>query len=353
MKAKSTTKRKRKKLRYQLDVAPGYSRVRRGRGYYYTDRQGQRITDPKQLERLRALVIPPAWKEVWISPINTGHLQATGIDEQGRKQYIYHADWTSERQRKKLRRIAAFGRALPRIRRQMAADMRRHTLTKDRVIAIALKTIEETLIRVGNDAYLRQYGSHGLTTLKKKHVNLSGNAIVFRFKGKKGVRQEIAIRDRRLAGLLAELIQLKGGYLFQYYSDEESLHRLRAQDINMYIQEHGGMAFSSKDYRTWYASFWAFRLFAGCREYTTEQECRANIVSVLDMVSHRLGNTRTVCKQYYVPDSIIHAYKNGTLWQYIEKRQHKRRWLTKKETERCLLSFLEHAPATAGSSYVH
>lgn len=348
-KVKSTAKRERKKLRYQLDIVPGFSRVRRGRGYSFTDPQGKRITDTKQLERLRTLVIPPAWKDVWISPRKTGHLQATGIDEQGRKQYIYHPDWTSERQRKKLGRMVAFGKALPRIRRQIATDVRHHTLTKEKVIAIALKTTEETLIRVGNEQYLRQYGSHGLTTLRKKHVDISGSKTVFRFKGKKGVPQEITVRSRKLAGLLIGLTALKGNYLFQYYSEDESLSRLRAQDVNAYIQEHGGLVFSSKDYRTWYASFWAFRLFARCSEYTSEQECQANIVSVLDIVSHRLGNTRMVCKQYYVPDSIIHAYKDGTLWQYIKNQPGKRRALTKVETEQRLLSFLEHANARVGS----
>lgn len=327
-----------------MDVGAGYGRLRRGRGFSYTDLVGNPVTDAKKLARFRALVIPPAWQDVWISPSKKGHLQATGIDERGRKQYLYHPDWTTERQAKKLGRIAAFGKALPRIRRQMATDLRNHTLTKEKVIAIALKTTEETLIRIGNDQYLRRYGSHGLTTLKKKHVNVSGNETVFRFKGKKGVRQEITIRNAQLAHHMTVLVGLKGVYLFQYVmEDNGASYRLRAQDVNAYIRQYAGSQFSSKDYRTWYASFWAFRLFARCGMYASEHECQENIVSVLDTVSRRLGNTRTVCKQYYVPDSIVHAYKTGTLAAYLTNPQNGRRLLTKKETEQRLLTFLERA----------
>lgn len=329
-----------------MDVVAGYGRIRRGRGFSYTDASGHPVTDATKLARFRALAIPPIWKDVWISPSRKGHLQATGIDERGRKQYIYHPDWTKQRQANKLRRIAAFGKALPRIRKRMATDMRKRELTMGKVIAIALKTTEETLIRIGNDQYLRQYGSHGLTTLKKKHVDLSEREIVFRFKGKKGVRQEIAVRNTALARHLTALARLKGVYLFQYaLEDTGAPCRLRAQDVNAYIRRYAGAAFSSKDYRTWYASFWAFRLFARCGMYASEKECQENILSVLDMVSCRLGNTRTVCKQYYVPDSIVHAYKNGILTRYIANSAHGGRMLTKKETERSLLAFLERTAA--------
>ncbi|MGV3761803.1 DNA topoisomerase IB [Parapedobacter sp.] len=316
--------------------------MRCGRGFYYTDPAGNRITDTGKLARFRALAIPPGWKDVWISPSKKGHLQATGSDELGRKQYLYHPEWTSERQGKKLKRIVAFGRALPRLRQRMATDMRRHALTKEKVIAIALKTTEETLIRIGNDQYLRRYGSHGLTTLKKKHVSISGGEAVFRFKGKKGVRQEIGIRSTRLANHLVALTQLKGTYLFQYATEHDGLLcRLQSKDVNTYIQQHAGLSFSSKDYRTWYASFWAFRFFARCGAHASEQECQANILAVLDRVSQRLGNTRTVCKQYYVPDSIVQAYKDGTLTRCLTTLRNGER-LTTKKTEQGLLAFLEH-----------
>lgn len=325
-----------------MDVVAGYRRIRRGRGFSYTDSVGNRVTDAKKLARFRALVIPPVWKDVWISPSRKGHLQATGIDERGRKQYLYHPDWTDERQAKKIRRIAAFGKALARIRQRMATDMRRHEFTIEKVIAIVLKTTEETLIRIGNDQYLRQYGSHGLTTLKKKHVDASGSEIIFRFKGKKGVRQEITVRNLQLAHHLTALARLKGAYLFQYVmGDNGTPCRLRSQDVNAYIQRHAGSQFSSKDYRTWYASFWAFRLFARCGKYASERECQENILSVLDMVSGRLGNTRTVCKQYYVPDSIVQAYKSGILMRYVTNPEQGGRMLTKKKAEQSLLAFLE------------
>jgi len=328
------------KLRYLPDLAPGYRRVRRGRGFYYTDSDGNRITDEKKIARFRALVIPPAWKQVWISPSKRGHLQATGVDEEGRKQYLYHPEWTKERQRKKLQRMVAFGNALPGIRRQIAKDLRVDGLTKEKAIAIALKVTEKTLIRVGNDRYLRKYGSRGLTTLKKSHVHLSESEVVFRFRGKKGVQQEISVRNVKLIAHLLELRELTGQYLFQYVVEGNRPCRLRAGDINAYIQRHTDLKFSSKDYRTWYAGFWAFSLFgqqAGC---DGEKEREAAIVSVLDAVSQRLGNTRAVCKHYYVPDSIIAAYKDGSLQPYLCNGKESKRPPTKKETERQLLAFL-------------
>lgn len=346
-KEKLTRNGKRIKLRYILDIVPGYSRVRRGRGFYYTNREGNRVNDLAELERFRTLAIPPVWRDVWISPSKKGHLQATGVDQQGRKQYLYHQGWTTEQQRTKLKRVLAFGKALPAIRRRIAKDRRQQTSTKERTTAIALRTTEETLIRIGNDQYLHRYGSHGLTTLKKKHITVSGNEVVFRFKGKKGVRQEISVRNAKLANDLTALVQLRGAYLFQYIENDQPV-RLRSEDVNAYIRHHGGL-FSSKDYRTWYASFWAFRFFARCGGYASEQEREAKIVSVLDKVSNRLGNTRAVCKAYYVPDSIIQAYKSGTLLPSINKHQHSGRLLPKKETEQRLLAFLEHAATMENS----
>lgn len=329
------------KLRYLPDLAPGYRRVRRGKGFYYTDSDGNRITDEKKLTRFRALVIPPAWRQVWISPSKWGHLQATGIDEEGRKQYLYHPEWTKERQWKKLKRMVAFGNALPHIRRQIAKDLRAKGLTKEKTIAIALKVTEETLIRIGNEQYLRKYGSRGLTTLKKGHVHISKNDAVFRFRGKKGVKQEISVRNVKLATHLQELSRLAGPYLFQYCIEGNRSCRLRAADINAYIQQYTDLKFSSKDYRTWYAGFWAFSLFGRQASCDNEKEREATIISVLDAVSHRLGNTRAVCKHYYVPDNIITAYKDGSLLPYLRNdKSSSKRPLTKKETERQLLAFL-------------
>lgn len=343
MPAKSTRKRSKKKLRYLPDVIPGYGRVRRGKGFFYTDHAGARITDAKKLERFGALVIPPAWTNVWISPSKNGHLQATGIDAEGRKQYLYHLEWTSERQRKKLSRMVAFGKALPGVRRQVARDLRQDVLTKEKVIAIALKITEVTLIRIGNEQYFRRYGSHGLTTLKKSQVSLFENHAVFRFRGKKGVRQEITLRNVNLVTHLLAMKDLPGSHLFQYVNGEGNVLRLRASDLNAYIQQSTGQRFSSKDYRTWYAGLWAFRLFGRCPDYTTEKECEASVLSVLDAVSHRLGNTRTVCKQYYVPDSLVSAYKDGSLLPYLRKSLGSKGLPAVKKTEQQLLNFLKHA----------
>ncbi|MGK6351488.1 DNA topoisomerase IB [Parapedobacter sp. DT-150] len=339
------TKAKTSTLRYLPDVVPGYRRVRRGRGYCYVDSEGNRVTDHDQLERFRALVIPPAWKEVWISPSKKGHLQATGIDEDGRKQYRYHPEWTKERQDEKLKRMVAFGQALPLIRRQVAKDLRRETFTKEKAIAVALRVTEETLIRIGNEQYLRRYGSHGLTTLKKKHVTISAGTMVFRFRGKKGVWQEIAVRDAKLAATLADLCAWPGAYVFQYRNGEGGRSRLYAADINAYIQQYTQANFSSKDFRTWYAGLWAFRLFAKQAVYENEQECQTNIVSVLDAVSQRLGNTRAVCKQYYVPDSLICAYRSGALLPYLGKSLSSSGIPATKKAETQLLAFFRRAIA--------
>jgi len=337
-----STRKRRTKLRYLPDSVPGYGRVKRGRGFYYVDCEGNRITDKGKLERLRALVIPPAWKSVWISPSKRGHLQATGVDEEGRKQYSYHPAWTAERQQKKLKRMVAFGKVLPHIRQRIDDDLQHGAFVKEKAIALALKIMEETLMRVGNEQYRRRYGSHGLTTLKKKHLHISKNTLVFRFRGKKGVWQEISVCNAKLAADLSEMRQLPGAYLFQYIDEEGKKRRLDAADINGYIQQHADGGFSSKDYRTWYAGVWAFRLFAQCMPYASERECRANILSVLDVVSQRLGNTRTVCKQYYVPDRLIGAYEDGTLLPYLQ-RSFGNGAQTVEETERQLLAFLRQA----------
>jgi len=322
---------------------PGYSRIRCGRGFYYTDSSGKRITDPLLLERFRALVIPPAWKNVWISPSSRGHLQATGIDEEGRKQYRYHPEWTKDRQQEKLARMVAFGFALPRIRKQVAADFRVNAFTLEKVTAVALRVMEATLIRVGNEQYRRKYGSHGLTTLKKKHISIAQNEVMFKFRGKKGVWQEITVRSASLAEVLSMLCQLPGAALFQYVDDAGSRHRLNPVLINAYIQRCLDGSFSSKDYRTWYAGLWAFRLFARQPDPKDEKECKAIILSVLDAVSRRLGNTRTVCKQYYVPDSLITAYEKGVLQPYLRNSLNSKGISTPRQTENQFLAFLKDA----------
>jgi len=333
------------KLQYLPDVVPGYRRVKRGRGFCFLDSTGERIADDRKLERFRALVIPPAWKDVWISPSKRGHLQATGIDEDGRKQYLYHPEWTAEKQRRKLMRMVAFGDALPGFRKQIVKDLRSNAFDKNKVIALALTVMEETLMRVGNEQYRRRYGSHGLTTLKKKHLNLSGKIATFQFKGKKGIKQTITVDRKKLVEQLTMLASLPRSYLFQYINDENQITRLSANDINSYIQFHTSPEFSSKDYRTWYAALWALRLFAKCIDYEGERDCKANILSVLDTVSQRLGNTRTVCKQYYVPDRLVSAYEDGSLLSYLRNSRTSRGVQTIRAAEKQLLVFFQDITA--------
>ncbi len=327
---------------------PGYGRVKRGRGYCYTDQAGNRVTDDRKLERFRALVIPPAWKHVWISPSKRGHLQATGVDEDGRKQYMYHPQWTRERQWKKLERMVAFAEALPTIRRRTAQDLKRDKPDKEKVSALALKVTEETLMRIGSERYLRKYGSRGLTTLKKHHISILGNRTVFRFRGKKGVQQAITVNRAGLAADLRELIQLPGPYLFQYIDETGKRFRLSAAEVNGYIHRHAPQGFTSKDYRTWFAGLWAFRLFARLGGYADVGECKTHVLSVLDAVSQRLGNTRSVCKQYYVPDVLVSAYEDGSLLPYLRKSLTAQGNPAVRETEKQLLVFLRQTLASRG-----
>lgn len=326
------------KLRYIPDHVPGYKRVKWGRGFYYINAQGNKVTDTKKLTRFRELTIPPAWIEVWISPSKKGHLQATGTDDQGRKQYLYHPAWTEKRQLEKVQRMLDFGKALPHIRQQVEKDMRRKKLVKEKSTAIALTVMEKTLIRVGNKQYLQKYRSYGLTTLKKKHIDISENTVTFRFRGKKKVHQEISLQHAHLVGKLQEMQKLPGSFFFQYVDKTGNQCRLQAHDINEYLQKHSNKNFSSKDYRTWYAALWTFRLLAECPDYTDEKACEAHVNSVLDAVSERLGNTRAVCKQYYVPDNLLRAYQDGSLLPYL-KGAFKQGSAILKEAERQLLAF--------------
>lgn len=333
---KSVRKKDKKRLHYLLDVVPGYSRKKRGRGFSYVNDEGNVITDHNLLARFKQLAIPPAWKEVWISPLDTGHLQATGIDDYGRKQYLYHPAWNEKKRREKLRRMVSFGKALPAIRARMARDIKQDTFVKKKTIALALKVMEKTLIRIGSEQYLHEYKSHGLTTLKKRQVIITGNQATFRFKGKKGVKQELVLVDRQLVKLIAELITLPGEFLFQYIGKDGSNHIVRGIDVNKYLQKCTSIDCSSKDYRTWHAGVWTFQLLTRQAVDSDKRERQANILEVLDVVSARLGNTRTVCRQHYVPDCLLSAYEDGSLFSYFPNSKRRSR----KKLEKQLLEFL-------------
>ena len=305
------------KLRYVKSGMPGYSRVKKKDKFYYYDQNGERIDDEDTLKRIRSLVLPPAWEQVWISPYANGHLQATGVDTKGRRQYRYHSTWAKVRNETKYDRLLHFGEKLPQLREQIAASLKKKSLDKEKVAAIALSVMQETLIRVGNAEYEKLYGSYGLTTLRDKHVKIDGNTAFFKFKGKKGVMHQITLKHAQLARLLQKVRDIPGQEVFQYYEGEE--HKcLDSGDINEYIKECTGEDFTCKDIRTWSGTVNALNLLADLTPFSTATECKQNIVTIIDNVAGKLGNTRAVCKKYYIHPKLFEAYEQGELEPYLQ-----------------------------------
>ncbi|WP_126245965.1 DNA topoisomerase IB [Chitinophaga rhizosphaerae] len=304
------------RLRYVQPGMAGITRHRMRGGFYYTDAQGRRVTDKDVLARIRGLVLPPAWENVWICPFLNGHLQATGTDALGRRQYRYHARWAEVCNETKFYRLLAFGKQLPKLRRQVTKDLRRKTLDLPRVCAIAMRVMEETLMRVGNAEYESKYQSYGLTTLRNKHVRFNGQSALFRFKGKKGVEQQIELRHAALARLLRKVRDIPGQELFQYYENGE-VKSLDSGALNDYLKSITGEDFTCKDFRTWAGTLEALHLLAACETGQSAADCKRKIVEVLDQVARKLGNTRAVCKKYYVHPALTDLYESGGLGKYL------------------------------------
>ena len=308
------------RLVYMNDTMPGINRQRNHDQFRYIDPKGNELSDPNTLARIRSMALPPAWENVWISPKPNGHLQATGIDTKNRKQYRYHARWNAIRSETKFSRMVAFGEALPLLRARLDADLKDRTLSRQKVIAIALSVMEQTLIRIGNAAYEKEYGSYGLTTLKDRHVKLEGADVRFSFKGKKGIYHDITLHDRRLARLVKACRDIPGKELFQYLDSTGDRHPIDSGMVNDYLRETMGDDFSAKDFRTWAGTVNALRLLAELEPCETEKELKKNINTVLDEVSQRLGNTRLVCRKHYVHPQILEAYECQDLNPYIKQK---------------------------------
>lgn len=301
------------KLRYVRSDEQGYGRIKKGKQFTYIDKDGREISDEETLNRIKGLVLPPAWTNVWISPWPNGHLQATGYDARGRKQYRYHSRWSQLRNEHKFDRIYEFGKKLPVLRRQITKDIRRKTLIREKVTAIALSIMNETFIRAGNTAYEKEYGSYGLTTLKNRHVAISGGKAFFRFKGKKGVTHQIALRHASLARLLRNVKELPGQELFQYYDEQGEIRKLDSGDINDYLKTNMDAEFTCKDFRTWAGSVLTLQLMAVSEDFDCDAACKRNIVAIIDGVAQRLGNTRTVSRKYYIHPGLLHSYSERQL----------------------------------------
>lgn len=305
-------------LKYVSGTEPGIERVKSGKDFKYLFNESV-VDDKDHLERIKSLVIPPAWEQVWICKLANGHLQATGLDVKQRKQYRYHSLWNSLRNQTKFFRLYEFGKALPAIRFQLEKDLALPGLPMQKVMATVVSLMERTHIRIGNNFYERLYGSFGLSTLKDKHVNINGVSLKFTFKGKKGVHHDIAIKSKKLAGIVKQCRDIPGKELFQYYNDKGEHKSIDSGIINEYIRQISGSDFTAKDFRTWAGTVQALLAFKALGFYETVTESKKKIVEALDIVSKELGNTRTVCKKYYVHPGIIDMYENKSLEKYIKQ----------------------------------
>lgn len=306
-------------LRYVSDSHPGFTRKASVKGFSFYDTDGKPVKDKDMLQRFKKLVIPPAYTNVWISPYENGHLQFTGTDAAGRKQYRYHPDWNRIRNQSKYHRLQLFAAHLPVIRAKVDKDLNRPNLDHDKVVALIVRLMELTSIRVGNESYKKLYGSFGLTTLMNRHVKIDGTTINFEFKGKKGVFHKVALHSRKLSRLVKQCRDLPGKELFQYYNENGDRCSVGSGDVNDYLKAITGEDFTAKDFRTWAGSVSALYAFKEAGEFNTVSECKKKIVSVLDEVAINLGNTRTVCKKYYVHPTVIKSYEEGTIFKYISR----------------------------------
>ena len=300
-------------LHYVSDALAGIRRQRAGDGFAYVGEDGATVALEGVLRRIRSLVIPPAWRDVWICADPLGHLQATGRDARGRKQYRYHPRWRAVRDAAKYDRMLAFGQALPRIRERTETDLGRPGMPREKVLAAVVRLLQETRIRIGNEEYRKENGSFGLTTLRHRHADVDGSAICFQFRGKSGRPHTVRLSDRRLARIIKRCQDLPGQELFQYLDEDGEPRRIESEDVNAYLREIAGDDFTAKDFRTWAGTILASRFFRECQPWTQTPNGKKEIVRTIARVAEALGNTPAVCKKCYVHPAVIAAYLSGAL----------------------------------------
>lgn len=325
-------------LVYVSDKDPGIGRLRRGRNFIYI-KNGKRVTDKNDLSRIRKIVIPPAWENVWICSLSNGHLQATGFDVKKRKQYKYHSLWSEFRNQTKFSQLLVFGKKLPAIREQLSKDLSKPGLPVEKVLAASVMIMQETNIRVGNDVYEKLYGSFGLTTLKDKHVKINGNSIKFCFKGKKGIYHEIDVKSAKLARIVKQCRDIPGKELFQYYNENGERKAIDSGMVNDYLKNICCDSFTTKDFRTWMGSAHAIAALKELGFCENETEKKKRIIQAFDIVAKRLGNTRAVCKKYYVHPVIEELYSSGQLETLCRRKTENKDQFS--EAENILLKILE------------
>jgi len=307
-------------LRYVSDHVEGIRRQKGRGGFRYIGVSGRIIRNDAELKRIAALAVPPAWTDVWICPDPRGHIQATGRDAKGRKQYRYHAQWRACRDETKFDRMAAFAAALPGLRRRTNLDLAHSGLPRDKVIATIVQLLEKSLIRIGNEEYVKQNQSFGLTTLRDKHVKVKGSRLRFQFRGKSGIRHSVDVDDRRLAQVVKQCRDLPGQELFQYVDRQGRIQSIGSGDINRYVREVTGEDFTAKDFRTWSGTVLAVTAFRELRPASTRTQSEKNVVLAIEAVAGILGNTRSVCRKSYVHPGIVDAYVDGTMGKVLNRR---------------------------------
>jgi DNA topoisomerase-1 len=309
-------------LIYINSDSEGITREKRGRKFLYYEGTKQ-VRDKKQLERIRRLAIPPSWKNVWICKSFNGHIQATGTDLRGRKQYRYHANWNSLRNETKFHKLYEFGKTLPKLRKKIRSDMKSKDLSREKVLATAINLMDKTYIRIGNNGYEKMNGSYGLTTLKDKHVKFLNGSVFFTFTGKKGIDHSIRLKDRKLANIIKQCRDIPGKDLFQYYDAEGRQHPIDSGMVNAYIKEATSQEFSAKDFRTWAGSLQAVEYFRENPDLAQRNDKKKATVEMISAVSEKLGNTATVCKKYYIHPQLISLCEEGKITADLLKARKK------------------------------
>ena len=319
-------------LTYVSDQEPGIRRRRDHDKFRYVHPDGSPVRDSRTLARIKGIVIPPAWTDVWISPIAKGHIQATGRDARGRKQYRYHPAWREMRDRTKYEHSIDFGLALPRVRARVDADLRRHGLPKEKVVALVVSLLDQSLIRVGNSEYARDNDSFGLTTLRRRHARVRGAELHFEFRGKAGKWHSITLRNRRLARIVRQCQEIKGHELFQYVDDSGTRQRIDSADVNDYLREVTGRDFTAKDFRTWSGTVLLTDALSEAEPAHSEAQAKRELVNAIKQVAAQLGNTAAVCRACYVHPAVIDLHLEGRLACELKRSRGVRKGLDARET---------------------
>jgi DNA topoisomerase I len=307
-------------LRYVSHDQPGYTRKAKGDDFEYFDTEGKPIRDEQRLLRIKRLAIPPAYTDVWICPSANGHIQATGRDARGRKQYRYHERWRAARDENKYDRMVLFGEALPKIRKRVEADLALPGLQQNKVLATVVQLLQRTFIRVGNEEYARDNKSFGLTTMKGRHVDVTGSKLRFRFQGKSGIKHDVDIQDRRIAKIVAKVQDLPGQNLFQYLDDDGEARDITSQDVNDYLREITGEDFTAKDIRTWAGTVLAAIALNAAGAFETKKQAKANIKNAIGAVAKILGNTPAICQKCYIDPVVLESYLDGDIIEGLKRK---------------------------------